>query len=68
MPTGANQAHKPLTDKEEKIQEMASGRFLRVNVNTIYCIEVKQHTINLHTGTGGVSMFKQQRTVLKTAN
>lgn len=68
LPTGASQAHKPLTDKEEKIQKMASGRFFRVNVNTTYCIEVKQHTINLHTGTVGVSMIKQQRTVLKTAN
>lgn len=68
LPTGANQAHKPLTNKEEKIPKMASGRFLRVYMNTIYCIEVKQHTINLHTGTRCYSMLKQQRTVLKTAN
>lgn len=62
LPTGATQAHKPLTDKEEKIQEMASGRFFRVNVNTIYCIEVKQHTINLHTGTRCYSRCKYVKT------
>lgn len=62
LPTGANQAHKPLTDKEEKIQKMASGRFLRVYMNTIYCIEVKQHAINLHTGTRCYSRCEDVKT------